>query len=143
MFFCKPKPQAVAGMNLKTFIRESISDIIGGIHEADETITKANAGYIWKKNLITGQENLVELGLAKGDTGEDKKSKPVLVLRFDLSIAVETESKSSDAASLDLKGKITVVGFDGGVKGTSEQSRVEKSIHNLKFSVPVGLGKET
>ena len=92
-------------MELKTFVSKSISDIVSGIDEANKTITDAKSGYVWTNNLITSQENLVELGFAKWDSGDSGKSKPILVLRYDLNIAVEVESGSADKAAVGVNAK--------------------------------------
>lgn len=128
-------------MDLGTYIAQTMYNVLKGIQDGDTRLEKESLGRVWRSDLNTHSQALINLRIAKGTNPKDpSKSIPVLILDYDVNVTVEDASKSGDSAELGVKGNVlSIFSFKGDVKGESEKSLLEKSVQNLKFSVPVAM----
>ena len=128
-------------MDLKTYISETMYSILKAIQDADNKLEKEGLGGVWRTDFITHSQALINVRIAKGiDPSKPGKSQPVLILDYDVNITVEDTTKSGDSAEIGVKAKLlSIFSFQGKVEGQSEKSLLEKSIQNLKFSIPIAI----
>jgi hypothetical protein len=123
-------------MELKDFIPKTIAQIMEGLSATDELLKGAKTGSIYKKPFQeTMAQTLVNLGIVKGNDKE-----PVIVVRFDVALAIEEQTGQSDKAHVGVSAPLlSVIGVKGGVEGHSSESQKSSHTHRLTFSVPVSF----
>ena len=107
-------------MELKTFVSETISQIVEGVVEAQER-TK-NPGAIINPPLIHSSHGAV-VNYAKGINNAPQN------MDFDVTVSVESSSSTGG------KGKIQIAMF--GAEGGKTSDNKDASVSRIKFSVPV------
>jgi len=132
-------------MQLDTFIKQSIYSVMSGLQQVDGIMQSKGIGCVWTADLNTAAKDLVNVRLVKApDPENEKKSRPVILFDFDVNVAVEDEKGESDKAEISVGGKfLKVFNISGAIGGASNKKHGEKTVHNLKFTVPVcmKLGK--
>lgn len=123
-------------MKLQDFIKETVVQILQGINSADDELRESGAGSIYKDRFEkTMAQTLVNLSIVKGT---DEKT--VLVVGFNVAVAVQEQSEQSDKASADVGiPLLSVIGFKAGVEGQSGQTQTTSNTHRITFSVPVSF----
>ena len=112
-------------MELKDFIKQVLSDIAGGITEA-QTENETTAWIV--PTLVIGS-NVEKVSTTKGYV-------PVRNIDFDVAVTSETNTKSSDG----MTGGIKVVElFHIGGKSQEESSAIQQNVSRVKFSIPKKL----
>jgi len=108
-------------MNLDTFIKEALTNIIAGIIDAQEIVESKNA-YI---NPVGGGIRFKEIQ----NEGISPEGHRTSTIEFDLSVTVqETNTKQGEIGV-----KISIINL--GVGGDSATSNL--SVNKIKFSIPV------
>lgn len=128
-------------MELKEYIAETLYSVMQGLEEADVKLKAGNLGKIWREDFNTVSTSLINVGIAKvADPSNEGASLPVLIFQFDTNVVVEDKKESSDSAEVGAEAKVLhIFSVTGKVNGGSGESLMEKSIQNLKFSVPVAM----
>jgi hypothetical protein len=123
-------------MKLNDFIKDAVVQIMQGVNAADDELKKSGNGSIYKDSFEhTMAQTLVHLSIVKGH-----EKKPVLVVGFDVAVAVQEQSEKSDKVSAGVSVPIlSVIGFKGGVEGQSGQTQTTSNTHRITFSVPVSF----
>ena len=112
-------------MELKDFIKQVLSDIAGGITEA-QTEDQTTAWIV--PTRVIGS-NVEKVYTTKGYI-------PVRNIDFDVAVTSETNTKSSDG----MTGGIKVVElFHIGGKSQEESSAINRMYQGVKFSIPMML----
>lgn len=127
-------------MKLDKYISETVYSISKAISDADKKLREEKIGRICEA-FNTHSKDLISAHLVKGkDPENDKKSIPVLLLEFDVNIAVIDEKGEADEEKIGVGAKfLQVFNFGGEVKGKSSKTHSEKEIQNLKFTIPVSI----
>jgi len=112
-------------MELKTFVAQSLTEIIEGVKEA-QSVTKTTGAVVSPSGLMwSGGENPKPLHTKNPNT-------PLVDLfEFDVAVTVTSEAAKEGKGGI----KVAFVNIGGGVE-TSESA---SSISRIKFSVPVIL----
>lgn len=130
-------------MQLDTYIKQSIYSVMSGISTVDEILQNKRIGKIWKGNIVTSNEALVNVRLVKGtdpDNPNNKESVPVIIFDYQVLVEVADEQGEADSASIEVGAKcLKVFNMKGKVSGNSHHKESEKEGHTLKFSIPVGM----
>lgn len=123
-------------MKLQDFIKETIVQIMQGINSADDELKKTGTGSIYKDIFEkTMAQTLVNLSIVKGT-----EEKTVLVVGFNVAVAVQEQNDQSDKASAGVGiPLLSVIGFKAGVEGQSGQTQTSSNTHKITFSVPVSF----
>ncbi|MCI5145467.1 MAG: hypothetical protein D3923_08020 [Candidatus Electrothrix sp. AR3] len=118
-------------MNLKEFVTESIVEIIDGIVEAQEKVSKKDAKIIPKMYRLFTESQKGGTNLA---LGWDEEKNLVHTIEFDVAVTANDGTET--------KGGVGVVAgiFALGSQGKSEES--SQSISRLKFRVPVSFPRQ-
>lgn len=112
-------------MELKDFIKQVLSDIAGGITEA-QTEDQTTA---WIVPTCVIGSNVEKVCTTKGYI-------PVRNIDFDVAVTSGTNTKSSDG----MTGGIKVVElFHIGGKSQEESSAIQQNVSRVKFSIPMML----
>lgn len=116
-------------MDVKEFIKETLTQIVEGINEANQQMGSKGA-FVASSNL---QENN---GLPKGGTTyyEDSNNRRHVVREIDFDISVSV----SDTSQTEGKGGLQVYSLfhaNGGVENCNSSN----SSHRIKFSIPLAL----
>jgi len=130
-------------MELKDYIAEAAYSVLAGINQVDEKLKKEKLGRVCKGNIITMGSDLVSLGLLKRDDPNDKsKSKPVIVLQYDVNFTVEEVTSNSHEKDGEAGVRfLQIFNVNAQVKKGDKASLVKRSIQNLKFSIPIDLAE--
>ena len=112
-------------MELKDFIKQVLSDIAGGITEA-QTENETTAWIV--PTLVIGS-NVEKVSTTKGYV-------PVRNIDFDVAVTSETNTKSSDGMTGGIK---VVEFFHIGGKSQEESSAIQQNVSRVKFSIPMML----
>lgn len=128
--------KGVTLMKLQDFIKEAIVQIMQGINFADGELKESGVGSIYKDKFEkTMAQTLVNLSIVKGI-----EEKTVLVVGFDVAVAVIEQSDKSDKVSAGVGTSIlSVIGFKAGIEGQSGQTQTSSNTHRITFSVPVSF----
>jgi len=123
-------------MKLQDFIKEAIVQIMQGMNAADGELKESSVGSIFKDEYEkTMAQTLVNLGIVKG-----KDDKGVLIVGFDVAVAVQEQSQQSDKVNAGVGVPlISVIGFKAGIEGQSGQTQTSSNTHRITFSVPVSF----
>lgn len=123
-------------MKLQDFIKDAIVQIMQGLNAADGELKKSGVGRIYKDTFEkTMSQTLVHLSIVR-----DNEEKPVLVVGFDVAVAVQEQSDQSDKASVGVGiPLLSVIGFKAGIEGQSGQTQSSSNTHRITFSVPVSF----
>jgi hypothetical protein len=109
-----------------------------GIDSADTELKKVHAGSVYKDKLEgTMAQTLVNLRIVKGTEKES-----VLVIGFDVAVAVQEQSDKSDKVSAGVGVPLlSVIGLKGGIEGQSGQTQTSSNTSRITFSVPLSFEK--
>ena len=123
-------------MKLQDFIKDAIVQIMQGMNSADTELKASGVGSIYKDKFEkTMAQTLVNLRIVKGND-----EKPVLVVGFDVAVAVQEQTDKSDKVSAGVGVPLlSVIGFKGGIEGQSGQTQTSSNTHRITFSVPVSF----
>ena len=123
-------------MELQDFIKDTLVKIMQGINTADSEMKKSGVGAIYKDKFEkTMAQTLVNLSIVKGN-----EEKPVLVIGFDVAVAVQEQRDKSDKASAGVGVSfLSVIGVKAGVDGQSGETQTSSNTHRITFSVPVSF----
>ena len=123
-------------MKLRDFIKEAIVQIMQGMNAADGELKHSRVGSIYKDEYKgTMAQALVNLGIVKG-----KGDKGILVVGFDVAVAVQEESEQSDRVNAGVGVPLlAVIGFKAGIEGQSGQTQTTSNSHRITFSLPVSF----
>ena len=119
-------------MDLKTFIRETITEIAAGVGSADAELRRSHRGEVWTSDFNTFARDLVGVKIGKGVTGGNK-STPVLFIEFRVKLGVAKESTKTAGGSIGLH----VLALDA--KGEGARTNQSDSVHEVQFTIPVCL----
>lgn len=114
-------------MQLKDFIKASLTEICLAIEEANDELKGSNA-VINPKGVRVNSENSKSYG-REDDAEKFEKNRVVHKVDFDVAVSIsegETKGKS---------GKISIASF--GIGGKNENSSSNSSVSKLTFSIPV------
>lgn len=112
---------AASTVSVKDFVRDTLSEIIAGVWEAQ----LGNGGeYVGRSPSYTDG-----LNVARDDQGNT-----VMLVRFDLATTVE-ESQGRKAG-----GSVKVIAF-AGVEGAGEQAARNAAVSRIEFVVPLAIPK--
>lgn len=112
-------------MELKDFIKQVLSDIAGGITEAQ--MENETTAWIVPTRVIGS--NVEKVSTTKGYI-------PVRNIDFDVAVTSETNTKSSDGMTGGIK---VVEFFHIGGKSQEESSAIQQNVSRVKFSIPMML----
>lgn len=137
-------------MKLNEFINQTIYEIVKGMDDVDKKLQTEKIGKVWKNDFDTLGQHLVTQLIVKGKPEPQKDSKgdkrpcpPVMLINFDVGLEVKEEKGQGSKAKLDVGAKVfTVVKVSGDVEGHSHKQKSEKSAHNVKFTVPIGINPD-
>lgn len=123
-------------MKLQDFIKDAIVQIMQGINIADGELQKSSAGSIYKEGFKeTMAQTLANLRIVK-----DNDNRPVLVIGFDVAVAVHEQTDKSDKVCAGVGVPfLSVIGFKGDIEGQSGQTQASSNTHRITFSVPVSF----
>jgi hypothetical protein len=123
-------------MKLNDFIKDAVVQIMQGINAADDELNKKGVGSIYKNKFEeTMAQTLVHLQIVKGND-----NKPILVVGFDVAVAVQEKIEQADKVSAGVGVPIlSVIGFKGGIEGQSGETQTSSNTHRITFSVPVSF----
>ncbi|MDA0781388.1 MAG: hypothetical protein PQ612_07190 [Rickettsiales bacterium] len=114
-------------LELKSFIKKSLVDIVEGVYDAGKEIDKSSKGCIAPSAYDSRVENEV-----------DRQE-----VAFDIAVQVmdSTTKTSKTSGEVSADAKIFVVNAKGGVKGEKgkEDEKSTETISRIKFTVPVGF----
>ncbi|QUB69247.1 hypothetical protein J5A68_12800 [Prevotella melaninogenica] len=134
-------------MELKDFIKQVLSDIAGGITEAqteNETTAWIVPTHIYSEGASSTDPNettawIVPTHIIGNNVEKVRTTKgyvPVCNIDFDVAVTSETNTKSSDG----MTGGIKVVElFQIGGKSQEESSAIQQNVSRVKFSIPMML----
>lgn len=114
-------------MDIKDFIKETLSQIVEGINEANQQMGS--------KGAFVASTDLWETPrLSKSDTYVKCNNKHQIVreIEFDVSITVSDSSKTEGEGRLQV---LSLFRAEGGVENNTHAS----SMHKIKFSLPLAL----
>ena len=135
-------------MKLNEFITETIFEIVKGIDDVDKKLQENKIGKVWKKDFDTLGQHLVIQGIVKGraevnSKGEKQPCPPVMLINFDVGLEVKEEKEKGSKAEINVGGKaLSIIKVEGDVEGHSHKGESEKSAHNVKFTVPIGINPD-
>ena len=123
-------------MKLQDFIKDAIVQIMQGLNAADGELKESGVGRIYKDTFEkTMSQTLVHLSIVR-----DNEEKPVLVVGFDVAVAVQEQSQQSDKVNAGVGVPLlSVIGFKAGIEGQSGQTQTSSNTHRITFSVPVSF----
>jgi len=121
-------------MKLQDFVKEAIVQIMQGMYAADEELKENGVGNIYMGDYEkTMAQTLVNLRIVKG-----KDHKGVLILGFDVAVAVQEQSEHSAEVDAGVGTPfLSVVGIKAGIEGRTGQTQRSSNAHRITFSVPV------
>ena len=129
-------------MDLQHYISTTIYSVAKALQDADKALRKEGLGAVWTRDLNTTAQYLVNVHLVKGQTDEKGVSRPVLLLDYDVSVAVDSKKSSGDSADVGTGGALLqVVGITSKVEGHSAKAISDAQVQRLKFTVPVAFGE--
>ena len=127
-------------MDLQNFISTTIYSIAKALQDTNKELEKNDLGEVWTKDLNTKANSLVNVNLVKGTTEKKGVSRPVLLLDYDVSVAVENKKSSGGKAGFDVNGKLLqIVGIGGKGEGHLSKELSDAQVQRLKFTVPIAL----
>ncbi len=137
-------------MKLNEFIAETIYEIVKGMDDVDKKLQENKIGKVWKKDFDTLGQHLVIQGIVKGRPEPQKDSDgnklpcpPVMLINFDVGLEVKEEKEKGSKAEINVGGKaLNIIKVEGDVEGHSHKGESEKSAHNVKFTVPIGINPD-
>jgi hypothetical protein len=135
-------------MKLNEFITETIFEIVKGIDDVDKKLQESKIGKVWKKDFDTLGQHLVIQGIVKGSAevnseGKKQPCPPVMLINFDVGLEVKEEKEKGSKAEISVGGKVlNIIKTEGDVEGHSRKGESEKSAHNVKFTVPIGINPD-
>jgi hypothetical protein len=137
-------------MKLNEFITQTIYEIVKGMDDVDKKLREEKIGKVWKNDFDTLGQHLVIQGIVKGKPEPQKDAKgdkrpcpPVMLINFDVGLEVKEEKEQGSKAELDVGAKVlSVLKVSGDVEGHSHKGESEKSAHNIKFTVPIGINPD-
>jgi hypothetical protein len=123
-------------VKLQDFIKDAIVQIMQGMNAADIELKASGVGSVYKDKFEkTMAQTLVNLRIVKGND-----EKPILVVGFDVAVAVQEQSDKSDKVGAGVSVPLlSVIGFKGGLEAQSGQSQISSNTHRITFSVPVSF----
>ena len=131
-------------MKLNEFVTETIYQIMKGASDADDRLKSDKLGKVWKQDFDTLGQHLVSHGIAKGKKeNKDADAPPVMLVDFDVNL--EVQEKRGEGSKAEVGGGVTVVSIlkvKGGVEGHSEKIESEKSVHNVRFTIPISINPD-
>lgn len=128
-------------MKLNEFITEQIYEIMKGIGNADEKLKSDEIGKIWKEDFDTLGQHLVSRGIVKGKKkNKDADAPPIMLVDFDVNLAIEEERGKGGKAAVSVGATVvSIFKAKGEVEGHSQKTTSEKSVHNVKFTIPISI----
>jgi hypothetical protein len=135
-------------MKLNEFINETIFEIMKGIDDADKKLKDKNIGKVWKDDFDTMGQHLVGQGIVKGraemdENGVKQPCPPVMLINFDVGLEVKEETEKGSKAEIGVAAKvINIIKLKAEAKEHSQKGESEKSAHNVKFTVPIGINPD-
>ena len=115
-------------MDIKEFIKETLTQIVEGITDANKEI-QGKGAYIVSSNLKDAQ-GFPARELYSDDRNEQRHI--VREINFDISIAVTETTQSGVKGGLQV---LSVVHSNGGIENNTSSS----AVHKIKFSLPLAM----
>jgi hypothetical protein len=117
-------------MELKSFVREALVEIVGGVKEAQDQ-TKDTGALINPEGVFTESSTKVVKWLPERKGGGDWREGQVV--EFDIAVAVSEKDEAQGGVGIQVASIMIGVGVSG--KMEDENSTISR----LKFSVPLFL----
>ena len=111
-------------MELKTFISNTLQQIVGGISDAQSSLKEDSKGVI-NPRLRSGADAVRSAGFLPSDDG------PATIIQFDIASTLSTGKETKGAVGVET----VFVALRSQGKSSSENS----SVNRVSFSVPVAL----
>ncbi|OBT08571.1 hypothetical protein A9264_04880 [Vibrio sp. UCD-FRSSP16_10] len=137
--FGKKQQKEESSLSLKDYISNVVAEIGEGAYLANEALQENGHGSVYLDNLTTRGQDLIHVGLLKSDT-QDEKSKPIIAVQFDVTVAVQDGSSHSSQTKAGASAKVlSVINFDGSIDAGSSSTNQTNSTQKLKFTIPIAL----
>jgi hypothetical protein len=130
-------------MNVKDFVRESLQQIVAGVHEAQKNVEGTGAIINPSIHIRNVTNHKVATSTGSNRLYDSADNLPIESVSFDLAVTVEEGSKSEDSANGGAAIRVMGMGFGAGVSTSDSNESKRSSVSRLKFNILVKLPAST